>query len=468
MEFTEIKNVKITGTNSEGKGVGRSESFNKVLFVKNAVIDEIVDVKIVKEEKSFAIAEITNIVLASKFKTESKCQHYGICGGCNVQHVTYEGQLSIKQKQVEDAFKRLAKQENPNILSIIPSKKEFEYRNKMDFQFSNLSWIVNEGEEKVDVKSLDRRVLGLHVEGRFDRVLNIEKCLLQSEKINVIRNFIRDFALKAGATFYNPKYKNGIMRNVIFRTNTAGQLMILLIFAEPPRSLQADLCMALKKTFPEITSLFWGVNKKENDTIEETKLFAFIGEDYLQEDILGLKFKINAKSFAQVNTEMFSEIVSKVLEIGNFKETDVVYDLYSGIGSFALPIAQKVAKVIGVEISKFSYADAKENAILNEITNVKFAKGDVAEVLTEDFIAENGTCNAWVMDPPRSGLSSKVIGKIIEFLPEKIIYVSCNPATLARDFALISTNYKLVKALPLDMFPQTSHVETICLLEKIA
>ena len=467
MEFVELKDVKITGVNSEGRGVGRSENFAKVLFVKGAVPEETVNVKITKEEKNFALGEVSEIVKSSDFRAKPLCQHYGVCGGCNMQHVTYAGQLIAKKKQVEDAFKKLAKLENPNILEIIPSKKEFEYRNKMDFQFSNLSWIVNESETKLDVKSLDRRVLGLHVEGRFDRVLNIENCHLQGGKVNEIRNFIRDFAINSKTTFYNPKYKKGILRNLIFRTNAKGELMIIIIFGEPPRVLQAELCMALKRTFPEITSLFWGVNKKEADTIDETKLFAFIGEDSLSEEIAGMKFKINAKSFAQVNTEMLSVMVEKVLEVGDFKETDIVYDLYSGIGSFSLPIAKKVAKVCGIEISKFSSNDAKENASLNKISNIKFTKGDVAEVLTEDFIIENSPANAWVIDPPRAGVSTKMIAKILEFVPEKIIYISCNPATLARDFSLISSRYKLVKALPLDMFPQTNHVETICLFEKI-
>ena len=262
MEFVELKDVKITGVNSEGRGVGRSENFAKVLFVKGAVPEETVNVKITKEEKNFALGEVSEIVKSSDFRAKPLCQHYGVCGGCNMQHVTYAGQLIAKKKQVEDAFKKLAKLENPNILEIIPSKKEFEYRNKMDFQFSNLSWIVNESETKLDVKSLDRRVLGLHVEGRFDRVLNIENCHLQGGKVNEIRNFIRDFAINSKTTFYNPKYKKGIMRNLIFRTNAKGELMIIIIFGEPPRVLQAELCMALKRTFPEITSLFWGVKKK--------------------------------------------------------------------------------------------------------------------------------------------------------------------------------------------------------------
>lgn len=462
----EIENIKIVDINSEGFGVGRAPDFSKVLFIKNAVVEEVVNAKVTKEEANFAFADLTKIVHESRFKTAPKCQHYGMCGGCQLQHITPEGQLNLKQKQVEDAFRKIAKLEKPNILPILPSKQEFYYRNKMDYQFSNLSWIVNEGEEKLDIKKLDRRVLGLHISGRFDRVLDIQNCHLHGEGINKIRNFVRDFCLRAGATFYNPKYKKGVLRNLIFRTNSKGEIMVLIIFGEPPKVLQANLCMALKTEFPEITSIFYAVNKKEKDNIEEAKFVAFKGEDFLREKIDGLTFKINARSFFQINTPQTEELVRKVLEIGSFNKTDIVYDLYCGVGTFALHIARHVQNVVGIESSKFSIKDANENAKENSITNAKFIKGDVSSILTEEFLLENGHPTVMVVDPPRAGLSAGLIQKISEIKPKKLIYISCNPSTLARDISLLKEN-KLELALPIDMFPQTTHVETICLLTLI-
>ena len=458
----EVKNVKITDVNSEGLGVGRSENFSKVLFVKGAIMEEVVDVLVTKEEKNFAIGEVVKTISASKFKVTPKCQHFGMCGGCNLQHTSQEGQLMLKQKYTLDALKKIAKIEGVEVLPIAPSEKEFEYRNKMDFSFSNLSWIPSKEEAN------ERRALGLHVMGRYDRVLDIKECLLHAPKINEIRNFIREFCVKENTTFWDAKNKQGFMRNVIFRTNFNGAIMVILIFGEKPGTLQANLCMALKTRFPkEISSLYWGVNKKDTDLIDDVKLYGFVGEDFQFEKMNDLTFKVSAKSFAQVNTQVAEALVLQVLEFGAFKASDVVYDLYSGIGTLSLPIAKLVKKVVGVEISKSSIADARENAEENKILNTTFFKGDVLELLTEGFVIENERPTVVVVDPPRAGLDAKVVNKILEIGAEKLIYVSCNPASFARDAMLLKAGYELKTVRTFDMFPQTTHAEIIGLFVKI-
>lgn len=456
----EIKNVSVIDINTEGLGIGRSEDFTKVLFIKNAINGDVVDVRITKEEKNYAICEVTSYVKKSSFSVAPKCEHYGLCGGCNMQHLSYELQLQNKQKRVQDALSKIAKID-VKVKNIIPSPKEFYYRNKMDFQFSNFCWITNEEEDK------DRRALGLHIKERFDRVLNINNCHLHLPEINEIRNFIKDFCLKANAPFYNPKYKSGVMRNLIFKTNSKGEIMVIIIFACPPKVFQANLCMALKSAFPLIKSIYWGVNKKEDDDISGLKLLAFKGEDYYTEELNETKFKIGIQSFFQVNTEVASVMVKKILEIEEFKKEHTVYDLYCGVGTFALNIAKHAGKVIGIEIAGKAIENARESAILNNITNAKFITGDAGEAFNADFVLENGQADFVVLDPPRIGLSKKLISNMLEALPKKIIYISCNPASLARDIADLKEKYEVKEVIPFDMFPQTTHVEVLCVLHQI-
>ena len=331
----------------------------------------------------------------------------------------------------------------------------------MDFQFSNFCWITNEAEDK------DRRALGLHIKERFDRVLNITNCHLHLPEINEIRNFIKDFCIKENAQFYNPKYKTGVMRNLIFKTNSKGEIMVIIIFACPPKVLQANLCMALKGTFPAIKSIFWGVNKKEDDDISALKLHAFKGESFLMEELNGVKFKVGAQSFFQVNTKVASAVISKMMEVAGFKKEHIVYDLYCGIGTFALNIAGAVSKVIGVEIAGSAILNAKESAALNEISNVKFHTGDASEMFTPDFVLENGKADFVIVDPPRAGLTKKLIAGLLSVEAESLIYVSCNPASFARDVADLKEKYKIAYIIPFDMFPQTTHVEVMAILTKI-
>jgi 23S rRNA (uracil1939-C5)-methyltransferase len=461
-----IKDVRITGVNSSGRGVGRSPNYDKVLFVKQGVQVETVDVKITKQEKTFVLGDIVNISAPSSQKVKPPCIHYEFCGGCNIQHLNYGAQLEVKAKQVEDALLRIAKLENANILNIIPSPKEFYYRNKMDYQFSNLSWIINP-EGHIPEGKIDRRVLGLHVEGRYDRVLDIKECLMQGDTENKIRNFIREFAMNANASFYNPKYKKGLMRNLQIKTNSKGDIMVLIIFGEPPKTLQADLCAALIKEFPQITSLYYGVNKKEEDLISDIKLFAYKGNEYLYETLHSVTYKVNAKSFFQINISAAEILISKILESSMVNNQDLVYDLYSGVGTFSLQLAKRAKKVIGIESNKQSVSDAIENATLNKITNTKFIVGEIKSILNEDFIAENGKPEIIIMDPPRSGANVSDLTQILKAEAKKIIYISCNPATLARDISFLKETYTLTSVLPLDMFPQTVHVESIAILEII-
>lgn len=454
-----IKNVNITDINTEGFGIGRSELFTKVLFIKNAINGDVVDVKITKEEKNYAFAEIVNTITESTFKVQPKCEHFELCGGCNLQHASYPLQLKIKEKRVKDALQKIAKIET-NIAEIIAAPDEFYYRNKMDFEFSSYCWITNEEEDK------DRRALGLHIKNRFDRVLNIKNCHLHHPKINEIRNFIKDFCMKEKAEFYNPKYKTGLMRSLIFRTNLKGDLMTIIVFAKEPKVLQANLCMELKSNFPEITNLFWGINKKEQDNLKDIKLFAFKGEDSIFETLNNIKFKINAKSFFQINVKIAEEIIKKIMQNAGFTKESIVYDLYCGVGTFALNIAQVTNKVIGIEISKNAIADAKENAHINNISNVKFVSGDAGDIFSQDFILENGKADFIILDPPRAGISEKLRSQIIEVMPENIVYISCNPASFARDMMNLKNHYSIKQVVPFDMFPQTTHVEIVAFLTK--
>jgi 23S rRNA (uracil1939-C5)-methyltransferase len=457
----EVKNITITDINSEGLGVGRSNDFSKVLFIKNAVMGEVLDAEITKEEKNFALAEITKITQKSPFKKEALCKHFGLCGGCSVQHITYQGQLEAKQKQVKDALFKIAKIENTPISPIIPAVQEFEYRNKMDFAFSNFVWITNEAESK------ERRALGLHTTGRFDRVLNIYECHLMPAKVSNIVNFIREFCIKRNTSFWDAKAKKGVMRSLIVRTNAKGELCVIIIFGEQPKVLQADLCMALKQNFTDISSLYWGVNKKEMDVISDTKLYGFIGEPSFTQNLLGMNFKVPIAGFAQINTKMAEKLIEKVLEVGNFKPDDLVLDLYSGIGTFSLHIAKKVKKVLGIEVVGSSVQSARDTAKEEGIANTRFFKGKVEETLNEGFIIENGKPNTIVLDPPRNGLEKTALSKILEIGVEKLVYVSCNPASFARDTALLKEKYTLLECHPLDMFPQTTHVELVAIFKKL-
>lgn len=465
MQVKEINDVKIIDINSEGWGVGRSEAFPKVLFVKDTIPGETVSVIITKEEKGFARAQLTNLIKPSPERRTPPCKHFDLCGGCSLQHISYEAQLIFKQKQVESALIKIAKIENPNILPIIASPFEFQYRNKMEFHFSSMSWIVNATNEKLQIKGMERRALGLFPAGRFDRILNIDECHLHMPILNDIRNFIYRFCLEENITFYDPKLKKGLMRELIFRTNSKQEIFLICLFRESPGIFQTKLFLELEKAFPQITSLYYGINKNlEGTFIEDIKLIAFKGEQYFFETILQTSFKINAKSFFQMNIEQTQNLAKKVIELGEFEKHQIVYDLYCGVGVFGILIAPLVKKVIGVESSMPAYKDANDNAALLSQKNIKFVKGEALSVLTNDFIEEYTKADIIIIDPPRAGLEKTLCQRLLELAVQKIIYISCNPASLARDISLLKEKYTLKAALPIDMFPQTSHIETICLL----
>lgn len=459
-----IENVQITDVTTDGFGVGRSNICPKVLFVKDAVMGDFVDVEVFKEEKNFLKCGILKVVKASKYRANPVCEHYDICGGCNLQHISYEGQLELKRNQVLSALRKFAKEERDDI-NIMPSYKALHYRNKMEYQFadSNSSYF----NKSVDISNKGKISLGLHVKNKFDIVLHINKCHLQNDEINDIRNFIYDFTLKNGAKAFNLKYKTGFLRNLIFRTNSKGQIMLIIVFASPPGVFQANLCMALKESFTNLTSILYGVNKKKEDLLEDIKLHVFKGEDFLTETILGVDFKFSAKSFFQSNREVCEVLVNKVLQFGDFKNNMVVYDLYSGIGTFAINVAKISLQVVCIESSKYSVYDAIDNAKINGIENIKFVKGAVEEKLNEDFVAENSLPDCIIVDPTRVGLKEIVCNKLIEISCRKIIYVSCNVATFARDLLILKEKYVLKDIAIFDMFPQTTHVELVALLELV-
>jgi 23S rRNA (uracil1939-C5)-methyltransferase len=463
-----LENVEIIDAGAEGKAVARVD--NRVVFIPFGVPGDIVDVKVVGRRKSFYEGKIINFHQYSSFRTETVCSHFGLCGGCRWQNMLYDKQLYFKQKQVKDHFDRIGKFSYPEIKPIIGSEDIFQYRNKLEYTFSNRKWFTAARPETG--MNTDTNGLGFHLPGMFDRIIDIEKCYLQAEPTNAIRLAARDYALVKGLTFYDVKNWEGLMRNLIVRNTLTGQLMVIVVFKDDePETIEGFLGF-LKDKFPEITSLMYVINNKRNDDISDQEIRLFHGNPYMLEQLPAfhpgdnpLQFKIGPVSFFQVNVKQASKMYRIAAEMADLQGDEIVYDLYSGTGTIACYISKYAHKVIGLEYVPSAVEDAFENAKLNGIDNVDFVAGDIARILNKEFFDQYGKPDIIITDPPRSGMHEKVINQILEAKPGKVVYISCNPATQARDIQLMSDLYQVKDVQPFDMFPHTQHVENVALLE---
>jgi 23S rRNA (uracil1939-C5)-methyltransferase len=424
-----------------------------------------VDVQTFKKRKSYYEGKAVRFHEFSEHRTEPVCQHFGVCGGCKWQNMKYEQQLYYKQNEVKNHLQRIGKIEIPEFEPILGSEQQFFYRNKMEFGFSNARWMTEQeldNTEEVDNKN----ALGFHIPKMWDKILDIEKCHLQQDPSNAIRNEIRAFAIEHNLEFFNPRNHEGFLRTLMIRTASTGETMVLIQFFEEQKANRELLLNFIAERFPEITSLQYVINGKPNDTIYDQKVHLYKGRDYILEEMEGLHFSINAKSFYQTNSEQAYELYKITRDFAGLTGNEIVYDLYTGTGTIAQFVSKNAKKVIGVEAVPEAIADAKENAKRNEITNCDFFVGDMKVVFNEAFIAQNGKPDVIITDPPRDGMHKDVIEQIMKIAPEKIVYVSCNSATQARDLAMMDEKYKVTRVRPVDMFPQTHHVENVVLLEK--
>lgn len=453
--------LKIEDIGSEGKAIARTGEM--VVFTTYAVPGDIVDLQVTKKRKRYAEANVTKFHKYSEDRTENFCEHFGICGGCKWQILPYEKQLFYKQKQVQDQLERIGKIKMTGFLPILGSEKNTFYRNKLEFTFSNKRWLTA---DEFNSEAKDLNALGFHVPGLFDKIININKCWLQPEPSNKIRNFIYKYAIDKGLSFFDIKAKSGFLRTLIIRTSSTGELMVILSFYYEDRIIREELLNSIAGEFPEITSLLFVINSKGNDTITDQNIEIFQGRDFIIEQMEELKFKIGPKSFYQTNSEQAYNLYKVVRDFAELKGNETVYDLYTGTGTIANFVAKQTGKVIGIEYVPEAIEDAKENSKINNITNTVFYSGDIKSVLNDNFILKNGLPEVIITDPPRAGMHNDVIDSMIKSGAKKIIYVSCNPATQARDLALLDTYYEVKKIQPVDMFPHTHHVENVVLLWK--
>lgn len=453
-----IFEVEITDTTVEGKGVARLD--DKVFFVSNAIPGDKVLIKVVSKKRKYFEAQIEKIINPSPYRDTPKCKHFGICGGCKWQHMKYESQLQFKEKQVVDQFERIGKIIAPH-LPIKESTDLFYYRNKLEFTFSTHKWHVYFNEPYSPV-------LGFHIPGRFDKILDIEECFLQPFPSNEIRNHIKKLALSHNIPFYNSKTHEGFLRNLILRNNSINEFMIILSVKYEHPEWTSIIAEHIKPHFPQVVSFYIGINTKLNDTLDGINLNLIYGKPTLSETIHNLSFSISPKAFMQVNYAQTLNLYQKILELANLSGNETIFDLYCGIGTISLLLAQNANHVVGIEYVAEAIADANKNAKANKITNASFFSGDVKDVLQSTEIKKYKKPDIVVLDPPRAGIHANVIQSIIELSPKKIIYVSCNAATQARDISLLSSFYKVLNYQPFDMFPHTSHVENIAVLENFS
>ena len=460
-----FENIEVIDAGAKGKTVGKAPD-GRVIFMTNTVPGDIVDVQTTKKRKSYFEGTAINFKSFSDKRTEPECIHFGVCGGCKWQHMGYQHQLFYKQKEVENNLKRIGHLELPEIDSILGAKKQYFYRNKMEFSFSDSRWLTL-NEIQSDIQITDKNALGFHIPGMWDKILDVKKCHLQADPSNAIRLETKDFALKNDISFFNPRNQFGMLRTLMIRTTSLGEVMVLVQFFEDDRTKKELLMNHLQSRFSEITALLYVINPKKNDTIYDQEIICHAGRDHIFEKMEGLKFKITAKSFYQTNSDQAYELYKITREFAGLTGEELVYDLYTGTGTIAQFVANKAKKVIGIESVPEAIKDAKANAKNNKIDNVDFFVGDMKNIFNQDFIAANGTPDVIITDPPRDGMHKDVVQQILNISPQKIVYVSCNSATQARDLELMKEAYKVVRVQPVDMFPQTHHVENIVLLEKI-
>lgn len=457
-----FENVEILDASSEGNSVAKVNDL--VIFVKYAVPGDVLNIKIIREHRRHLEAKVIDIIKASPNRVNAVCEHFGTCGGCKWQNLYYKQQLYFKQKQVFDAFTRIGKLSFPDILPIIGSEQIYNYRNKMEYAFSSKMWLTDE-QIKSSEDFKNRNALGFHLPGMFDKILDIKQCHLQIEPGNEIRNFVREYCEKHNYTFFDNREQHGLMRSLIIRNSSIGEWMVIVMFHEDDRDKRENLLNAISDNFPQITSLMYILNPKRNDSYGDLNVHVYKGKDHMIEEMEGLKFKVGPKSFYQTNSLQAYELYKVAREFAALKGNELVYDLYTGTGTIANFVAKKAKKVIGIEYVEAAIEDAKINSAYNGINNTDFFAGDMKDVLTSDFIQLHGKPDVVITDPPRAGMHESVVNRLLEMESPKIVYVSCNPATQARDLQLLSAKYKITKVQPVDMFPQTHHVENVALLE---
>ena len=461
-----LEKVTITDVAAEGKALAKVNDL--VVFVPYVVPGDVVDLQVKRKKNKYAEAVAVKFHEYSPKRAVPFCQHYGVCGGCKWQCLSYEDQIKYKQKQVTDNLTRIGKVELPEISPILGSEKTEFYRNKLEFTFSDKRWLTEE-EVKAEVQYDQMNAVGFHIPGAFDKVLAIEKCWLQDDISNQIRNTIRDYAYEHGLAFYNIRNHEGLLRNLMIRTSSTGELMVLLqvrVSSDKDLEETKNLLAHVADKFPQITSLLYVVNNKCNDTINDLDVEVFKGNDHIFEEMEGLRFKVGPKSFYQTNSEQAYNLYKVTREFAGLTGDELVYDLYTGTGTIANFVSRKAKKVVGIEYVPEAIEDAKVNSAINNITNTLFYAGDMKDMLTQDFINEHGRPDVIITDPPRAGMHNDVIDVILFAEPKRIVYVSCNPATQARDLSLLDAKYKVMAVQPVDMFPHTHHVENVVLLEK--
>jgi 23S rRNA (uracil1939-C5)-methyltransferase len=465
-ELPLLEKITITDVAAEGKALAKVNDL--VVFVPYVVPGDVVDLQVKRKKNHYAEAVAVKFHEYSPVRAVPFCQHYGVCGGCKWQCLPYAEQIKYKQKQVTDNLTRIGKIELPEISPILGSEKTEFYRNKLEFTFSNKRWLTEE-EVKQDVKYDQMNAVGFHIPGAFDKVLAIEKCWLQDDISNQIRNAVRDYAYRHNYSFFNLRSQEGMLRNLMIRTSSTGELMVLLqckIVEDSEMELMKQLLAFVAGEFPQITSLLYVVNNKCNDTINDLDVMVFKGNDHIFEEMEGLRFKIGAKSFYQTNSEQAYNLYKVARNFAGLTGNELVYDLYTGTGTIANFVSRQAKKVIGIEYVPEAIEDAKVNSEINGIGNTLFYAGDMKDILTQEFINQHGRPDVIITDPPRAGMHDDVINTILFAEPQRIVYVSCNPATQARDLSLLDAKYKVMAVQPVDMFPHTHHVENVVLLEK--
>lgn len=457
-----VPSITITGIADKGKSVGRMED-GQVIFVEDAIPGDVVEVEVYNKKKGFFQGKATTIHHYSIDRTTPFCEHFGVCGGCKWQHLSYEAQLRHKQATVENALQRIGKIEVQELQPILPAERTTYYRNKLEYSFSNKKWLTKAQIESGITNRED--VLGFHRAGAFDKVVNVNHCWLQPEPSNAIRNRIRAIAIQQGLSFYDARANTGFLRNMIIRVSSVGEIMLIMAFHEDEPEKYKPLLDQILKDFPTLTTLLYCINPKVNDYLMDLDMITYFGKGYIQEKLRNVYFRIGPKSFFQTNTHQGKRLYDTVVEFADLQGTENVYDLYTGIGSIALYVAQQARQVVGIEEIEAAIEDAKVNADLNKISNAIFYAGDVRNILTPQFAEEHGKPDLLITDPPRAGMHTDVVKMLLQLSSPKLVYVSCNPATQARDLNLLSEQYEVIKVRPVDMFPHTHHIESVALLK---
>jgi 23S rRNA (uracil1939-C5)-methyltransferase len=457
-----VSNVTVIDLADKGKTVGKIDE--KAVFIEGAVPGDVVDLEIYKRSKSFDEARVVKITTHSPWRTTPVCEHFGLCGGCKWQQLEYSAQLRFKEKNVRDAMERIARLITPVIEPITGSKNIYQYRNKLEFTFTNKRYLLKE--EMNDSGIHEMNGLGFHIPGKFNKVLNINNCHLQDGRSDEIRNFVKQYAIENKLTFFDLKSQEGLLRNLIIRNTTLDEWMVVVVFKEDVELVRNELLNALKNNFPWINSIQYIINTKRNDSLHDQQPVLFHGDSFITEQLEDLRFRISPKSFFQTNSLQGLELYRITRNFAGLTGSEVVYDLYTGTGSIAAFVSGKAKKVVGVEYVQEAIDDANENAKLNNISNMIFFAGDMKDVLTKDFFQEHGKPDVIITDPPRAGMHEDVVRRINESGADRVVYVSCNPATQARDLLLMNDHYSVAKIQPVDMFPHTSHVENVVLLVK--